>query len=129
MNLTPTLLITPLIDFVTGKLIEAGTSGDKTKQAARATELLAINAALLKINAGDTTGLAALQAAIQTSALSPGEALALQSLLATLGGQLALVDKVAGGTLIGTAATAYADQVLSAANSVATAYGATAPAA
>jgi hypothetical protein len=129
MTINATLFITPLIEFVTGKIIESGTSGDATKQAARATELVAINAALLQIDQGNPAGTVALAAALNTSALSPGEGLALQSLFAIIGNQLALVNSVAGGTLLGTAATAIATSILNAATTTAQAYIAKATAA
>lgn len=129
LSINVSALAAPLVDFITGKIIEAGTNGDAAKQAARATELQAINNALVKINNGDTSGLTDLTAAINTSALSPGEALALQSFLASAGKQLALIQSVAGTTLIGQTATAIATGLLSAANNVAAAYIAKAPAA
>lgn len=127
MTISATLFITPLIDFVTGKIIEAGTSGDVAKQAARATELVAINNALLEIDAGNVSGTVALAAALNTTALTPGEGLALQSLFAILGNQLALINSVAGNTILGTAATAIATSILNAANTTAQAYIAKAP--
>jgi hypothetical protein len=127
MSLSAQLFITPLIEFVTGKIIESGTNGDATKQAARATELVAINAALLQIDRGTVTGTLALAAALNTTALTPGEGLALQSLFAIIGNQLSLLDNVAGGTIIGTAATAIATSILNAADTTAQAYIAKAP--
>jgi hypothetical protein len=122
MSLNVTLLITPLIEFVTGKVIESGTGGDATKQAARAQEVIAINTALTAIDNGNAQGTLQLASALNTSALSPGEGLALQSLFAILGNQLALIDNVAGGTLLGTAANAVAVSILTAANAAAQAY-------
>jgi hypothetical protein len=115
-------LLTPLIDFIVGKIIESGTGGDATKIVARATELIAINTALTQINAGNSAGVTALQAALNTQALSPGEGLALSSLFATLGTQLAAIQSVAGATLLGTANTAIADAILGAATTTAQAY-------
>lgn len=127
MSLNATLFITPLIEFVTGKIIESGTNGDVAKQAARATELVAINAALLQIDQGNSVGTLTLAAALNTSALSPGEGLALQSLFAIIGNQLTLLDSVAGGTLLGSAETAIATSILNAADTTAQAYIAKAP--
>lgn len=129
MSLKASFLIAPLVDIITGKVIEAGTSGDAAKINARAQELVAINGAILAINSGDATGLAKLQAALNTVALSPGEALALQSLLAAVSNQLALLSTIAGSTLVGEAATEVLDVVLTAANTVAQAYIAKYPAA
>ena len=95
MSLNASLLIAPLIDILTGKIIEAGTGGDHTKILARANELIAVNNALVEINAGNTAGLPALQAAFTTTALSPGEALALQSLLASLSTQISVLTNIA----------------------------------
>jgi len=122
VKISPTLLIAPLIDFITGKIIESGTAGDGTKMAARAKELIAVNAALLEINQGDTTGIASLQAALNTSSLTPGEALAIQALFATIGNQVTLLNSVAGGTIIGQAATAIATDILNAGTACAQAY-------
>jgi hypothetical protein len=122
MSLNASLLITPLIDFVTGKIIEAGTGMDHTKLVARATELVAVNTALVEINAGNVAGLPALQAAFNTTALSPGEALALQSLFAALSNQISLLTSVAGSTLLGQAAGDVMSSILSTANTVAQAY-------
>jgi hypothetical protein len=127
MSLNPTLFITPLIEFVTGKIIESGTNGDATKQAARATELVAINGALLEIDQGNSAGTLALAAALNTTALSPGEGLALQSLFAIIGNQLSLLENIAGGTLLGAGATAIATSILNAADATAQAYIAKAP--
>lgn len=127
MSLTAIMFVTPLIQFVTGKIIEAGTSGNATKQAARAQELEAINAALLQIDQGNSAGTIALASALNTSALSPGEGLALQSLFAIIGQQLAVIDTVAGGTLLGVEASAVATAILNAANETAQAYIAKAP--
>ena len=115
-------LLTPLIDFITGKIIESGANGVAATLVARAQELIAINTALLQINAGNSAGITALQSALNTSALSPGEGLALSSLFATLGNQLAAIQSVAGATLLGTAGTAIADAILNAATAAAQAY-------
>lgn len=122
MSLNASLLIAPLIDILTGKIIEAGTGGDHAKIVARATELIAINTALVEINAGNTAGLPALQAAFNTTSLSPGEALALQSLLASLSSQISLLTNVAGSTLLGQAASQIFDSVLATATTTAQAY-------
>jgi hypothetical protein len=122
MSFNASLLLTPLISILTGKIIEAGTGGDHTKIVARATELVAINTALVEINTGNTSGLPALQVAFNTTALSPGEALALQSLLASLSNQVALLTTIAGSTLIGQANTQIFDSVLAAATATAQAY-------
>jgi hypothetical protein len=122
MTLNASLLIAPLIDILTGKIIEAGTGGDHAKMVARADELIAINNALVEINAGDAAGLPALQAAFVTTALSPGEALALQSLLASLSTQISILTNIAGSTLLGQASTVIFDSVLATATATAQAY-------
>lgn len=122
-------LLTPLIQWIVSKVIEAGTNGDAGKQYARAQELLAVNAAAILIDNGDPTGPAALAAALTNqTALSPGEAVALQSLLATFGNQLTLLNQAGGGTLLGGAAQLIVTQILTAANAVASAYPAPAAA-
>lgn len=122
MKLNATILIAPLIDLLVGKVIEAGTGMVPAKIAARAEELIAINTAILAINSGDPTGLASLQAALSTTALDPGEALALQSLLASVSTQLSLLSNIAGSTLIGQASTVILDSVLGTATTAAQAY-------
>lgn len=122
MSLNASLLITPLIQFVTGKIIEAGTSMDPGKLVARANELIAVNTALLEINSGNAAGLPALQAAFTTTALAPGEALALQSLFASLGNQIAVLTQVAGSTLLGQASSVVITAILNTASATAQAY-------
>ncbi len=122
MSLTATLLIAPLIDILTGKVIEAGTGGDAAKIVARAKELIAINAALAEINSGNGLGLAELQAALTTTALAPGESLALQSLFGSVANQISLLTNIAGSTLVGQGATLVLDNVLATATAAAQAY-------
>lgn len=129
MSLNASLLITPFIQFVTGKVIEAGTSGDAAKINARATELIAINTALVQINTGNVAGLPALQAALTSNtALGVGEGLALQSLSAAIANQIALVTSIAGSTLIGQAATDVMDSILAVGTATAQVYIAKNPA-
>lgn len=122
MSLNASLLITPLIDFLTGKIIESGTSMAPAKLVARATELIAVNAALADIDAGNPAGLPALQAAFTTTALAPGEALALQSLFAALSNQVSLLTSVVGSTLLGQGVTQVMNSVLTTATATAQAY-------
>ncbi len=122
MSLNATLLINPLVDFITGKIIEAGAVGDPVKLTTRAKELIAINTALTKLNSGDPAGVTELQSALNTTGLTPGEALAIQSLFATVASQISVVASVAGGTLFGAAGTAILNSILNTANTVATAY-------
>jgi len=117
-----TALVTPLIDFIVDKVIQAGTGGDVAKQLARAQEILAINNALTLIDQGNVGGAAALANALVTGALTPGEGLALQSLLAIIGNQLALVNTLAGGTLLGGTTEAIVTSILAAGSSVAQGY-------
>jgi hypothetical protein len=122
-QLNASLLIAPLIDILTGKIIEAGTAMDPTKLVARAQELIAVNSAIAQINAGSTAGLPALQQALSAGvALSPGESLALQSLFASLSTQIALLTNIAGSTLLGLTNTVIFDSVLSTATTAAQAY-------
>lgn len=115
--------ITPLVQFVTSKVIESGTAGDKAKQYARAQELIAVNAALTAIDQGNPAGPALLAQALSgQTALSPGEAVALQSLLAVVGNQLTLLNTVAGGTILGGQAQQLVTSILAAGTAVAQAY-------
>lgn len=122
MSINASILIVPLVDIITGKIIEAGTSMVPAKLIARAEELIAINTALTEINSGSVTGLPALQAAFNTVALSPGEALALQSLFASLSSQISLLSVISGSTLIGQASTVVLDSILATATATAQAY-------
>ena len=83
---------------------------------------MAINNALTLIDQGNVTGTAALASATITTALTPGEAIALQSLMAIFGNQLALLNTVAGGTLLGGTAEAIVTSILAAGSVVAQAY-------
>jgi hypothetical protein len=122
MNINASILIAPLVDIITGKIIEAGTSMVPAKLVARAQELIAVNTALTEINSGSVAGLPALQAAFNTTALSPGEALALQSLFASLSTQLSLLTTIAGSTLLGQSSTIILDAILTTATATARAY-------
>lgn len=123
IQLNPSMLIAPLIDILTGKVIEAGTAMDPAKLVARANELIAVNTSLTEINAGNTAGLPALQAALNVgTALSPGESLALQSLFAGLANQISLLTSIAGSTLLGQANTMIFDSILQTATTAAQAY-------
>ena len=105
------LVIAPLetiaAEGLTGLLISAGANGVVATKAKRATAILAIVTAITQINSGSTvTGLSALTAALGTTDLDPGEALALQGLVTQLANQASLLNSVVGGTLLGTVATA-----------------------
>jgi len=121
-GLNASLLIAPLVDLITGKIIEAGTNMVPASLVARANELIAVNAALAEVNSGNAAGLPALQQAFNTTALSPGESLALQSFFAALGNQVALLTSVAGSTLLGQSASAVLTAILSTATAAAQAY-------
>lgn len=110
-------------DLVVGAIIRAGTSGDKTKQAARATEVIVINAALTQLNNGDVVnGLASLEAATVTTSLDPSESAAVVSAVGFLSSKAAALQQLESGTAIGAVATQIAGQVLTEATSVAQAY-------
>ena len=119
---SPSMLITPLIDFITGKIIESGAGGDAAKLTARAAELIVINQALVDINAGSPNGVTELASALNTQSLTPGEALAVQSLFASLSNQAALLTTIAGSTLLGQANTVILDSILATATATAQAY-------
>lgn len=123
MTLNATLLIAPFVDILTGKIIEAGTGGTPDKIVARAKELIDVNTALVEINTGNAAGLPALQQALSgTTAFTPGETLALQSLFAGLANQISVLTNIAGSTLIGQAATTIMDSILATATATAQAY-------
>ncbi len=111
------------VDFLAGKLIEEGTGGDKTKQAARATEGLAIVSSLQQMASGDfADGINSLSATVLANkALSPGETLAVQNLV-NLAGQQAGVVNLAEGTVLGQAETALIGNVLTEVTTVCNAY-------
>ena len=111
------------VDFLAGKLIEQGTGGDKTKQAARATEGLAIVGALKQIVGGDyADGINALAAAaLANKSLSPGESLAVQNIL-NLAGQQAGVVNLVEGTVLGQDEAAVIGNVLDEITTVCNAY-------
>jgi hypothetical protein len=118
------------IELVTGMVIRSGTGGDKAKEAARAAELAAMVGALQQVNNGQVAvGLTALQAALVTTAMDPGEALAFQSFMSFVATQAAALQSVAGGTLLGQLQTAVFNNVATAVLATCAAYGTVAPAA
>ena len=113
----------PLVTFLTGKLIESGTGGDKTKEVAKAQEVIAVAAALTQINAGQTAGgIAALQSALKTTVTDPADALALSQILSYLSIQGTALQATLGGTLLGQAQTAILSSVLNTVTATAQAY-------
>lgn len=98
-----TFLEAPGFELVTDLVIRANTKGDATKMASRALEIAAIVTALQQIQTGDAAGgLVALQTALtKTSSLTPGEALAFQSLVSFGSTQLAALQQVGNLTLVG----------------------------
>jgi hypothetical protein len=120
MNALTAGLLTPVVNLITGQIIHAGTGGDATKIVARAQALLAINAAITDINAGNSAaGMTALSAALNTSNLQPGEAIALYNLMQVLGNQLGLLQGVLGSTVLGITEGAILTNVLAAGSAVA----------
>lgn len=77
----PTLLQDAGVELVVSLVIKAKTGGDKSKEAARAAEGLAIITALTQLNSGDVaSGMPALAGAFQNATtLDAGESLALQT--------------------------------------------------
>lgn len=119
----PNLLQAAATEFLTGLIIKANTGGDKVKEAARATSGLAIIAALQQINNGDVSGgVTAVQAAASTTALDPGESLALQSVLAEAAKVLSAQQAIAGGTILGQLEGTIVSNILSAAATTCKAY-------
>lgn len=112
------------VEFLTSLIIKANTGGDRAKEAARATEGLAIIGALSKIVSGDVAnGMVALQAAFDTAtAMDPGEAVALQSFIAWSSVRLQALLSVAGSTVAGELAVSITNNVLAAATKACDAY-------
>jgi hypothetical protein len=112
------------VALVVGLIIKANTGGDKTKEAARAQEGLAIIQGLTQINAGAVAnGVAALQAALtNSSALDPSESIALQSILSFAAVRLTAVLAVEQSTLVGQLDAQIVANVLAEATSTCQAY-------
>lgn len=119
----PNVIQSAATALIVGLIIKANTGGDKTKEAARAVEGLAIVSALQKLNSGDVAdGVSAFQAAVQTSALDPSEAIALQSVLSFGSTQLSALEAVAGNTIIGQLESAVVTNILASAAQTCQAY-------
>lgn len=120
----PTSLADAGVEFLVSLIIKANTGGDRTKEAARATEGLAIISALSQIVGGDVAnGTMALQAAFDTAtAMDPGEALALQSLVSWSSIRLSALLSVVGSTVAGELAVSITNNVLAAATKACDAY-------
>lgn len=115
------------VELATSLVIRANTGGDKTKEAARAAELAAIVAALQMVNNGQVApGLAALETALKTTALDPGESLAFQSFISFVTTQAAALQSVTGGTLLGQLQTTVFNNVSTAVLATCAAYTAAA---
>jgi hypothetical protein len=97
-----TFLEQPLVVLITGAVIKAGTGGNATKQNARAVEIEAIVNALQEVNNDQVAeGLTALQAAMQTSAMDPSEALAFQQVISGIAVQASAFIQTEEETIIG----------------------------
>jgi hypothetical protein len=111
----PNFLQSAAVELLTGLVVRANAGGDKTKEAARAGEIIAIVTALQQINSGATAaGLAALQTALQTTALDPSESLAIQNIFSFLATQIAALQSVGSATLLGQLQTAVLNNVAAA---------------
>lgn len=112
------------VEFLTSLIIKANTGGDKAKEAVRATDGLAIIAAIRQLVGGDVAnGVMALQAAFDGAAgMDAGEALALQSLVSWSSVRLSALLSVAGSTVAGELAVAITNNVLAAATKACDAY-------
>jgi hypothetical protein len=112
------------VEFLVSLIIRAKTGGDKDKEAARATEGLAIIAALRQLASGDAAnGIVALQAAFDSAVhLDPGESLALQSLVSWSSARLSTLLAVAGSSVVGQLALDITGHVLNAATKACDAY-------
>jgi hypothetical protein len=99
-------LETVAAEAVTGLFISAGAKGVAATIVKRANATLAVVNAVSQIEAGNTVvGLSSLTAALGSSNLDPGEALALQGFLTQLAQQASLVNSILGATILGTVAT------------------------
>jgi hypothetical protein len=133
MSLSISPLETIAAEGLTGLIISAGAKGVAATIVKRATAVLAIVTAISQVGSGSTvTGLSALNSALASSDLDPGEALALQGVLTQVANQASLFNSVAGGSLAGVLASAvYANiaaGVTSACNAEIAKYGAPAAA-
>lgn len=101
------------VDLVVALIVNAGSGGDKTKKATKATALLGIFSALLQISEGNVAvGLTGLQTALASPDLDPGVAMALQSFISFATTQLTALQAVLGGTVQGQIDTALAVPLL-----------------
>lgn len=124
------LLSTVVPELITDAVIKAKTNGDKTKQAARAAEILTfINGFQQLVVSGDVTGgIAAIEAAAaKSTVLDPGEAIALQDALGGAAKRLSAIQTAGGGTLLGQFDTLIVTGVLAAAAKVCSGFTAVAP--
>lgn len=103
MNTFISPLETYAAEGVTGLIISNGAKGVAATIVKRATAILAIVTALQAIESGSTvTGLSGLTAALATSDLDPGEALAIQGFLTQLATQASLLNGILGtATIVG----------------------------
>jgi hypothetical protein len=121
-------------EMITGLVITGGQNGNAANIVKRANTALAVAGAFTKINAGDPSGIADIQAALTNSNLDPAVNLGLQSLLSIGTQQLAaLAGANKGLPLIGATASAIAGNILTGITAAATAeiakYGTLTPAA
>jgi hypothetical protein len=117
-----------LADAVTALVIEEGTGGDKTKQAARATDLITYASAFVQIFSGSASaGVAALAAQVGSANTDPALAAAITNLVTLLGAQAGLVAQIASGTLVGSVVSTQLVNGLTEMIKVATKFGGTLP--
>lgn len=101
------------VDLVVALIVNAGSGGDKTKKATKATALLGIFSALLQISEGNVAvGLTGLQAALASPDLDPGVGMALQSFLSFATTQLTALQALLGATVTGQIDAALAGTLL-----------------
>jgi hypothetical protein len=118
------------VDLITGAIIKEDTGGDPTKEAARATEALAITNGFSQLLQGNATaGINAIAAAVQgNKALSPDQTMAIQNLILLAGNQAGLLQDAEQATILGQAAAALITNVLNEVTAVCNKFIAAAPA-
>jgi hypothetical protein len=118
-------------DGLTALLVEEGTSGDKTKQAARATTVIAVASAFSQaLNGQASAGIAELTQVVTSNPnTDPALASAVTNLIQLLGADAGLIAQIESGTVIGSVVASQLQAGLQEVIKVAEKFGGTAPAA
>ena len=122
MSLTIAPFESLIAEALTGAIISGGQNGDPVKITARANAALAAITGIQQILAGNATaGVASLTAAAKITNIDPGIGLAVQGALLLVAQQAALVNSVAGATILGTVQAAIANNIIQGATAAANA--------